>query len=191
MKLLYFVILVLISLVVFVSFTIYFDRLNSSPNKSDVFSDKAQENLDFNNFDELAEIDSIIVDYDVKMWAKEFRFKVSRLESIIVGRDYYDSWGKPDNLPKFVLNNIVFYIRDLSAGDFHSYIKSRCKTTRYCEGDFTQITIHIFSNGSEIIFHIDTNETQDGDLVTFSSKFLAFNTMLFKCAEYYSANQQK
>lgn len=191
MKLSYSVILVLILLVVFVNIIIYFDWLNSLSNKSDVFSDKAQENMVYIDFDELAEFDSIIVDYDIKMWAKEFRFTVSRLESLIVGRGYYDSWGQPDNLPEIVSNNIVFYIRDLSASDFHSYIKSRCKTNRYCEGDFTQITIHIFSNGSEKICHIDTNETQDGDLVTFSSNFLAFNKMLFECAEYYSANQLK
>ncbi|MBR5639491.1 MAG: hypothetical protein IKW83_06970 [Muribaculaceae bacterium] len=135
------------------------------------------------------DLDSIIIDCDVVMWAHYYKFIINDSNAILQGgRDFgKNNWEQPVELSNKDRNSIINYLDEFYVSKTHNIIAKKYKTGEYVEGDFTQITITIFrKDGSKDKHKIDTHSTQNGYSIEFSKECDDFLDLLHVLAGRYS-----
>ena len=137
-------------------------------------------------------LDSIIIDCDVIMWAHYYQFIINDSNAILRGMHYgKEKWEQPVELSNKDRDSIINYIDKLYVSKTHNIIAKKIKTGEYVEGDFTQITITVFSeDGSKDEHKIDTQTTQNGYWIEFSKECDEFLDLLHVLAGRYSYPEQ-
>lgn len=131
-------------------------------------------------------LDSIIINYDVQMWSKEYKFTLLNEKAFFSGRKYFGTWGKNEMLSKKYRNALTLLSYGLYISNEYKIFKKKIKTSEYVEGEFTVIKVSFFSGGFKQSYTTTTAEIQDGFYVEFSDQFESFKEILFKYAEKYS-----